>query len=502
MTRMLRAVGWCLLALVLVASPRPAAARLVSPGKLAAAHAQLEGMSNCTKCHDLGKRGASDTKCLACHTTIRTRIDAKEGLHATYTGKTCASCHKDHFGADFAMVRFDTTRFDHKKNTGFELKLGHLEPGCRDCHKQSLVVDPDVRRYATEHRTFDRTYLGLATGCMDCHRVDNVHADQFGTRKCTACHTEETWEKAPLFFHDSTKYVLTGKHRTVECEKCHKPMTVAGVAKPVTRYVGVRAGTCQTCHTDPHQGRMRQTCESCHNTESWTRLTNRNAFESGFDHSRTKFQLVGAHAHSQCAACHNPTARPTAGVKIAFLPGQGGAMYPSPRTTGGCASCHVDVHEGNFARIAGGPACQNCHNETTWLPASYDLARHNRETYVLTGAHVAVACVSCHKPVRQGGPPQFKLPSRECIACHRETDPHADQFPGRVCTECHVTETFKVAAFDHAKTRYPLDGAHKDVACAKCHTVTVAPNGRSITRYRPLETTCRACHGAAIPRRT
>ncbi|MCC7003718.1 MAG: hypothetical protein IT357_16285 [Gemmatimonadaceae bacterium] len=496
------AMRWAAAVLMLVTMASPAQAQLVSPGKLSAAHAQLDGMTNCTKCHDLGKRGASDTKCLGCHTTIRTRIEAKEGLHATYTGKSCASCHKDHFGADFAVVRFDTARFDHKKGTGYELRLGHLEPGCRDCHKESLIADPAVRRYATEQKIFSKTYLGLPTGCVDCHRVDNVHGEQFGTRKCTACHTEKTWEEAPLFSHDSTDYVLTGAHRDVKCEGCHKERTVPGMPKPVTQYANVKAGTCQTCHVDPHQGRMRQTCQSCHNTESWTRLTNRNAFESSFDHARTKFKLVGAHAHSQCAACHNPTARPSAGVKIAFAAGQAKAMYPAPRTTNGCASCHVDVHEGTFAKSPGGPACQNCHGENTWLPASYDLARHNRESYVLTGAHVAVACISCHKPTREGGPPQFKLPSRDCISCHREADPHGGQFVGRACTECHSTDSFKVPSFDHAKTRYPLDGAHKDVACAKCHSVIATPNGSTMTRYRPLEMTCKACHGAAIPRRS
>ena len=493
-------LGLVLGAVVSLAIPRAAAAQLLSPGKLAQAHASLEGMSNCTQCHELGKPGISNAKCLQCHETLRARVQAREGLHATYGNRSCASCHKDHFGTDFQLVRFDTATFDHKK-AGFELRLAHREEGCRSCHKPELVVNAAVRTYATRHRVLGRTYLGLGTGCMDCHKTDNVHGTQFGQRTCTACHDEATWEKAPLFDHDSSEYVLTGKHRTVECADCHKPMTVPGIAEPVTRYNGVRSQTCTTCHADYHKGAMPQRCEQCHSTDGWRALKNRSGFESGFDHNaRTDFDLVGAHAPLACATCHDPRQRATATIKMTWAPAQLRAMYPAPNATS-CASCHVDAHDGTFARSPGGANCANCHNETRWLPSVYDLARHNRETYELTGAHVAVACVQCHQPVRPGGPPQFKLPSRDCASCHKTVDPHAGQFGTRACTECHVTETFKVAQFDHAKTRYPLDAAHRNVACAKCHTVTTGLNGAAVTKYRPLETTCRACHGATTPRR-
>jgi len=480
-------------------APRAAAAQLISPGKLAQAHASLEGMGNCTQCHELGKQGVSNAKCLACHTPLRDRIAAREGLHATYGNRSCAACHKDHFGADFQLVRFDTATFDHKK-AGFELRLAHREEGCRSCHTPDLIVDSTVRAYATRHRVLARTFLGLGTKCVDCHQTDNVHARQFGARTCTACHDEATWEKAPLFNHDSSRYVLTGKHRTADCAGCHKPMQVPGVAKPVVRYAGVRAQTCTTCHADFHKGAMPQRCEQCHSTDGWRALKDRTGFEARFDHNTTDFKLRGAHAELTCANCHDPRRPATAAIRMSWPPAGLRAMYPAPAAAS-CLSCHVDAHDSTFVRSTGGANCANCHNEVQWLPSVYDLARHNRETYVLTGAHVAVACNQCHQPVRPGGPPQFRLPSRECAACHKAADPHAGQFGPRACTDCHVTETFKVAAFDHAKTRFPLDGAHRNVTCAKCHPVTVGPTGASFTRYRPLETSCRACHGATTPRR-
>ena len=45
----------------------------ISPGDLTDAHSGLEGMSNCTLCHDIGKK-VSNTKCLDCHKEIRSLI--------------------------------------------------------------------------------------------------------------------------------------------------------------------------------------------------------------------------------------------------------------------------------------------------------------------------------------------------------------------------------------------------------------------------------------------
>ena len=51
----------------------------LSPGDLTTAHADLEGMSNCTQCHDLGNK-VTNAKCLECHKEIKALITRKEGL--------------------------------------------------------------------------------------------------------------------------------------------------------------------------------------------------------------------------------------------------------------------------------------------------------------------------------------------------------------------------------------------------------------------------------------
>ncbi len=86
----------------------------ISPGDLTSAHAKYEGMSNCTLCHDLGKK-VSNTKCLDCHKEIKTLITQKKGYHSSTEVKSndCFKCHSEHHGRKFEMVRFDEKKFKH-----------------------------------------------------------------------------------------------------------------------------------------------------------------------------------------------------------------------------------------------------------------------------------------------------------------------------------------------------------------------------------------------------
>jgi hypothetical protein len=43
-----------------------------------------------------------------------------------------------------------------------------------------------------------------------------------------------------------------------------------------------------------------------------------------------------------------------------------------------------------------------------------------------------------------------------------------------------------------------LDGAHIATECSACHVATGLPDGRASTAYRPLETSCEACHSGAV----
>ena len=77
----------------------------ISPGDLTNAHKDLEGISNCTKCHELGK-AVLNSKCLDCHTEIADPLSQNKGYHAfsTVNNKNCFE-HSHALFTDFNIVR-------------------------------------------------------------------------------------------------------------------------------------------------------------------------------------------------------------------------------------------------------------------------------------------------------------------------------------------------------------------------------------------------------------
>ena len=87
----------------------------------------------------------------------------------------------------------------------------------------------------------------------------------------------------------------------------------------------------------------------------------------------------------------------------------------------------------------------------------------------------------------------------DCASCH--SSPHQDQFQkprAKACVKCHESaKAFDILSFDHdLESRFPLDEAHAEVACAACHK---ADEGADVdpefVRYRPLSRECVDCHG-------
>ncbi|MBK7344383.1 MAG: hypothetical protein IPJ06_15575 [Saprospiraceae bacterium] len=131
----------------------------LSPGELTRSHADLEGIRNCTKCHVLGDKVSND-KCLECHKDLRSRIQSRKGYHTSreVKGKECASCHSEHHGRQFEMIRFDQKTFDHKL-TGYELTGSHKKIDCRECHKPDLINDREIRARKIPSLDFPRNVL-------------------------------------------------------------------------------------------------------------------------------------------------------------------------------------------------------------------------------------------------------------------------------------------------------------------------------------------------------
>jgi LSD1 subclass zinc finger protein len=96
----------------------------------------------------------------------------------------------------------------------------------------------------------------------------------------------------------------------------------------------------------------------------------------------------------------------------------------------------------------------------------------------------------------------FHAAAKQCEQCHN--DPHGGQFANAAkvtpCAGCHITQKWKPSTFDHnTRTTFPLEGAHRNVRCSRCHTLTKMVEERSVLYYKPTPKACAACHGANIP---
>ncbi len=478
--------GWTLTPVVLAQGIES----ILAPGKLIQPHAKWE--NDCAQCHVKFDRKAQDGLCMSCHKDIGADVRAKTGFHGRIKPQACNTCHTDHKGRNAQIVSLDKKQFDHKQ-TDFALRGKHqqvecekchgagkkyrdapadciachrkddahkgaLGAKCADCHTESswkeTRFDHDKTRFALTGKHADvkcaschrnNIFKDTPRTCIACHRKDDKHKESLG-RDCGSCHSERGWKEAAKFNHDQTSFPLLGKHLQVDCKNCHKSTMFKEAPKD-----------CIACHKkdDRHVGTLGTNCADCHTERSWKTTAGR------FDHDRTRFSLRNAHSEKllKCSACHQ-----------------------DPRsfrnTPLDCYSCHKknDKHEGQLGR-----RCEQCHNDNSWKVEKFD---HSLTRFPLTGRHLTVTCKNCHPTTR------FKEASRDCYACHKTVDKHQLKFGVR-CETCHNARGWPIWEFDHDKrTPFRLDGAHRKVACERCHQ-QVAPQGRNVA---PTGTNCSACH--------
>lgn len=130
--------------------------------------------------------------------------------------------------------------------------------------------------------------------------------------------------------------------------------------------------------------------------------------------------------------------------------------------------------------------CSACHTAEGWVPLRDDPDfRHNEDTeFRLTGTHTDASCEGCHLDLRFDQP---TVDEQECGACH--VDVHQGEF-SRTCASCHNTTSFQqVNGLQvHARTRFPLAGAHAQTSCQSCH------QDQSEGAFVAKETACQSCH--------
>ena len=452
----------------------------ISPGKLSRRHVALEGISNCTSCHELGQ-SASPIKCLQCHVMLKSRIEAGLGFHASaeVRGKLCFKCHSEHHGLDYQLVKWPDKRenFNHEL-TGFKLESAHAKQECTACHKAPF----NRAASGDQSLNIERTLLGLDRKCLSCHADE--HQGQLGA-ECLKCHSMDGWKPVTGFKHETAKFALTGKHASVECQKCHKYQTApasqfAGIltkkqdAGQYSVYKNLNFSSCTACHQDAHKGKFGADCEKCHSTTGFNQIKG-----AAFDHSKTDYPLLGKHLDVACAKCHRSDSK-TAQLKFAV-----------------CKDCHSDEHRGQFKDRPDGGACESCHSVEGFLPAKFGIEEHQKSRFVLTGGHLATPCIACHAAVKDSSGAtyaQFDHSDFKCKTCH--SDIHKGEvdrlMAGSGCESCHSTEAWGKVTFDHAKTRFALEGKHQTARCDGCHRIL--EGGKKVVKLAGLSAYCGDCH--------
>jgi hypothetical protein len=268
------------------------------------------------------------------------------------------------------------------------------------------------------------------------------------------------------------------KARTLGGVASHAQLSAdCGACHPAPWSSRSMADQCLACHTDVGaqiqsrtgvHGAMlaalsAPTCRGCHTEHRGTTAALTVIDASAFPHDLTGYSLRG---HSRtakgtrfaCADCHP----------------KGLATFD----TATCADCHAGIdaafmsrHEASFGR-----ACLVCHNGSGAGAGDFD---HNRLAFKLTGKHAGLACTRCHPDA--ASLQALRNTPQACIGCHAKNDKHQGKF-GRQCGQCHGTDGWAGAKFDH--TIFPLDHGSQErrATCQTCH-----PN--DVGTY-----TCYGCH--------
>jgi hypothetical protein len=536
--------------------PGPSVAQ-ISPGPLSKAHSALNGTTQCNTCHVFGASTPTYkcldchkevAEALAHKHGYHFRLQMQNP-----NGKDCVRCHLEHNGENFQLIHWEPSdkNFDHR-TTGYALEGKHATVTCEQCHTPARMLS--TLKPLIQFKDLSKSFFGQSPNCTPCH--SDPHKGQLGG-ECSKCHNVESWKSAQVFDHSKTRYPLKGLHVKVPCENCHKPDTPGAPPRykdmkfdtcaschadphrgefkkscdschstrawkaqlpgfdfdhsktkyPLTgKHLQVACSACHSkddfrkeipfaacrdCHSpDPHKdqfnGRSQKgECSECHNVDGW-----KPSLFKVKEHEATDYPLKGKHAAVPCESCHTPAGKD--------------AVYEMKFSL--CMDCHKDAHDNQFAAAPFNNHCETCHSVQDWHRTSYSIAKHRDSRFPLTGAHAAVPCSECHKAGLGGRTDKilpFHFEDRTCVACH--SDPHNGTFNAQMlrkrgdgssfgCEACHSVKSWTdITGFDHSKTKYPLLGAHRTVACADCHKPTTAAQ----SRFQGTPTQCQACHNDA-----
>lgn len=479
--------------------------------KLIEKHAELK----CTDCHQSNNSNNNQLKttfkyqwnkleqdkCLSCHKDFH-----KQNIQNHYKN-SCIECH--------SQKTWSIESFQHSV-TGFKLNGKHSETKCLDCHKQNKNINATATN--TKHPNYN--YSGLKKQCLSCHndvhKFANFKSKKLGDlNQCLKCHNETSFKDVHDFNHSKdTQFKIDGKHQELKCSECHLPSKAENtklknnlitLKTPQYHWDKLEQKTCETCHTSPHKNTfsdklLKQKCTSCHTTQDWSLLKS----ESGFDHSKTRFELTGAHLKTKCSDCHGK--------------GENQKFKFKSVDSKFCIDCHKSIHTKQFDPQFASKNCMECHNTNSFKEILN--FRHETTRYPLIGKHSEVQCKDCHQSTPETisiAWPNFKssvhtdlkiinssqyvfhnFQAENCLSCHK--DYHQSQL-SKNCRECHSENGWKPIQFNHnLQSKFSLKGQHAKLDCVQCHSsdkqsFQFKNEKRFNVHYKPIPSSnCSDCH--------
>lgn len=185
--------------------------------------------ATCEQCHaDDVKAPIKDKTCNGCHD--------RQDPHKRSLGERCDQCHSEDGW-------LENLRFDHDL-TVFPLLGQHASVGCEGCHA-------------------DSHFRGAPQACNECHGKD-PHKQAFG-KQCETCHHPIDWALWQFDHDRQTDFLLTGSHKDLACDSCHK----GGHGK-----ASDTPSQCGSCHRsdDIHRGAYGGQCDTCHDTRDFSHV--------------------------------------------------------------------------------------------------------------------------------------------------------------------------------------------------------------------------------------
>ena len=341
--------------------------------------------------------------------------------------------------------------------------------------------------------------------CAECHgeiqrsiaAKKGLHGRLREPEDCGRCHgehrgpgaglvTEAAFERSGYagregYKHEGLRFGLSGAHEKLDCAQCHKLSGLPLLPVGKKRFLGLRQD-CAGCHDDPHKGKQGEDCASCHGQER--------PFEqvATFEHT-ADFPLVEGHAGLACSKCHD-NLRDRSSEEI------------RKETGHACADCHQDPHAagGKGLQFETKKDCALCHGTKSFEEPLLGTKDHAKFGSELKGVHREQDCAECHEGGKRESisqrmrwvaadlKPQVlsdawvpKDPG-DCAVCHLA--PHTKAFlagqgmgaPVASCAGCHEAAARRFGRPEarmnleiHAKGGVPLEGAHRELDCERCH---------------------------------